>query len=346
MGDGPSKGCCHRLNRADLVNQVLFHVLRSFALDGPAAEAPQIQETGVGADPNTSCLGHFDGAMHDQWVTTMKTAGDIGRGDNIEHRRIVADFIDAETLTHIAIEIDRMCHVSLPAGGAHAVYPLELKESGYVPEAVVNWLSLMGWSYDDRTEFFIMPDLIGKFSLAKLNPSPAAVNFSKLDHFNGLHIRSLKQEDLASRLVPRFRAADLEVTEDELRPITPLIQERIRTLDEAVEMSGFFFRNTVQPDPQQLIGKNMSPVESAAALSRSIDLIQGFERLAAESLELALRGLADDLNLKVGQLFGILRVAVTGQRVSPPLIETMEILGKELILQRLHRAAELLESPE
>jgi len=90
----------------------------------------------------------------------------------------------------------------------------------------------------------------------------------------------------------------------------------------------------------------MSPVESAAALSRSIDLIQGFERLAAESLELALRGLADDLNLKVGQLFGILRVAVTGQRVSPPLIETMEILGKELILQRLHRAAELLESPK
>ncbi|MFQ5923651.1 MAG: glutamate--tRNA ligase [Anaerolineales bacterium] len=232
------------------------------------------------------------------------------------------------------------------SGGAHAVYPLELKELGYVPEAAVNWLALMGWSYDDRTEFFDMPDLIGKFSLAKLSASPAAVNFSKLDHFNGLHLRSLKQKDLASRLVSYFHAAELEVTEEDLRPIVPLIQERIRTLDEAVEISGFFFRDAIQPDPQELIGKNMSPAESAAAAGRSIDVIQGFDRLDAEPLELSLRGLADDLGLKVGQLFGILRVAVTGQRVSPPLIETMEILGKELVLERLNRAAELLDSLE
>ncbi len=230
------------------------------------------------------------------------------------------------------------------SGGAHAVYPLELKELGYLPEAIVNWLALMGWSYDDRAEFFDMPDLIGKFSMAKLNASPAAVNFSKLDHFNGLHIRSLEQEHLASRLVPYFHAAELEVTEAELAPIVPLIQERIRTLNEAVDMSGFFFRDAVRPDPQQLIGKNMSPVESADAVSRSTELIQEFDRLDTEPLELALRGLADDLDLKVGQLFGILRVAVTGQRVSPPLIETMEILGKDLVLERLKRAAELLNS--
>ncbi|MCH8093231.1 MAG: glutamate--tRNA ligase [Chloroflexi bacterium] len=230
------------------------------------------------------------------------------------------------------------------SGGAHAIYPIELKEAGYIPEAVVNWLALMGWSYDDRTEFFSMSDLIGKFSLAKLNASPAAVNFSKLDHFNGLHIRSLSKEDLASRLVPHFYAAEMEVTLAQLRPIVPLIQERSRTLDEAVEMSGFFFRDAVQPDPQQLIGKNMSPAESAAALARSIEVIQGFDRLDTEPLELSLRKLSGDLDLKVGQLFGILRVAVTGQRVSPPLIETMEILGKQLVLERLKQATELLES--
>jgi len=232
------------------------------------------------------------------------------------------------------------------SGGAHAVYPIELKDAGYIPEAVVNWLVLMGWSYDDRTEFFGMPDLIDKFSLAKLNPSPAAVNFSKLDHFNGLHIRSLSEEDFGIRLVPHFDAAKLQVTEAQLKPIVPLIQERSRTLDEAVEMSGFFFRDDVQPDPEQLIGKNMSPVDSAAAVARSIEVIQGFDALETEPLEISLRALAEDLGLKVGQLFGILRVAVTGQRVSPPLIETMEILGKKLVLKRLEQAIELIESDE
>jgi glutamyl-tRNA synthetase len=230
------------------------------------------------------------------------------------------------------------------SGGAYAVYPLELKELGYLPEAVANWLVLMGWSYDDRTEFFEMADLIEKFSLEKLSPSPAAVNFSKLDHFNGLHIRSMPEEDLALRLMPYFRSADLEVNEDQLRPVVPLIQERIRTLDEAVDMAGFLFREPPHPDPQDLVGKNMSASASAAAVEQSIVVVQEFNRLETERLEFALRELANNLGLKVGQLFGILRIAVTGQKVSPPLIETMELLGKELVMERLESAQKLLRS--
>ena len=232
------------------------------------------------------------------------------------------------------------------SGKSHAVHPLDLKELGYVPEAVVNWLALMGWSYDDRTEYFDMPNLISKFSLAKLNASPAAVNFSKLDHFNGLHIRSFSEEELVAKLLPYFHAADLSVTDEQLWRVVPLIQERIRTLDEAVEMAGFLFRDSVRPDPQELVGKNMTPAESADAVRRSIEVIDEFGQLEADRLEFSLRELAEALELKVGQLFGILRVAVTGQRVSPPLIETMELLGSVIVLERLEAAQAALQALE
>jgi len=230
------------------------------------------------------------------------------------------------------------------SGKSYAVHPLEFKELGYVPEATVNWLALMGWSYDDHTEFFEMTDLIEKFSLAKLSASPAAVNFSKLDHFNGLHIRSLSEQELVEKLLPYFHAANLSVTEDQLLRVAPLIQERIRTLDEAVDMAGFLFRDPVEPDPQALIGKNMTPDESSEAIRRSIAVVKEFGQLETDRLEFSLRELAEALGLKVGQLFGILRIAVTGQRVSPPLIETMELLGKELVIERLEAAQKALKS--
>lgn len=226
--------------------------------------------------------------------------------------------------------------------GGSAIYLSEFRELGYLPEAVVNWLALMGWSYDDHTEFFTMADLVEKFSMEKLNPSPAAVNFSKLDHFNGLHIRALDQARLADRLAPVFAGAGLAVTTEQLAPIVPLIQERIRTLDEAVEMAGFFFRDRVEPNPNELIGKDMTPQQSAAAAERAGQLIAGFSTIEVEAVEASLRGLAAELELKVGQLFGILRVALTGQRVSPPLIESMAILGKQLVLERIDQAVKLL----
>ena len=228
--------------------------------------------------------------------------------------------------------------------GASSIYPLDLRDLGYVPEAVINWLALMGWSYDDHTELFDLTELIEKFSLDRLNPSPAAVNYSKLDHFNGVHIRKLSTVELSRRLVPIFKGQGLEVTPADLLRVTPLIQERIRTLGEAVEMAGFLFQEALSPLPEDLIGQGISAADSAAAARRARELISEFAGLEVEPLEAALRELADQLGLKVGQLFGILRVAVTGQRVSPPLIETMELLGKELVIARLDQAIRQLEA--
>lgn len=224
-----------------------------------------------------------------------------------------------------------------------SIYIADLQALGYLPEAVVNWIALMGWSYDDRAEFFTMADLIEKFSLDRLNPSPAAINFSKLDHFNGLHIRSLAPDDLARRLKPFFERVGYQVEDDKLSRISPIIQERITTLDEAVEIAGFFFEEEVQPDPEELVGKNMDAASSTQAARRAYAVLAELPEISPESAEGPMRQLAGELGLKAGQLFGILRIAITGQRVSPPLFETMAIVGKDKVLQRLAKAIELLE---
>ena len=123
----------------------------------------------------------------------------------------------------------------------------------------------MGWSYDDHTEFFSMQDLIEKFSLEKLNPSPAAINFTKLDHFNGLHIRSLAIDDLAGRIKPFFEAAGYAVDDETLLRIIPLIRERLVTLDDCLAFGGFFFQDEVHPKPEELVGKEMTAAESRQA---------------------------------------------------------------------------------
>ena len=233
-----------------------------------------------------------------------------------------------------------------PKSGAKAVFVNDLREMGYLPQAVINWISLMGWSFDDHSEFFPMDDLIGKFSIEKLSPSPAAVNFSKLDHFNGLYIRSLSTDELAEQLLPFFAVAEIDADLTEIKVLVPLIQERIRTLDEAVDMAGFFFQPDVHPEPSELIGKKMSAQESAHAAERAHEVIQALSESEFEQLEHALRDLADELGIKAGQLFGILRVAVTGQKVSPPLIESMVIIGKKIVLARIERAAQILNSLE
>jgi len=233
-----------------------------------------------------------------------------------------------------------------PKGGAKAVFVNDICDMGYLPQAVNNWLSLMGWSFDDHSEFFSMEDLIEKFSIEKLSPSPAAVNFSKLDHFNGLHIRSLSTDELAKQLLPFFAKAGIDADLTEIKTFVPLIQERIRTLDEAADMAGFFFQSDVHPESAELVGKKMSAQESARAAERSHEIIKAMPELKNEPLEHALRELADELGIKAGQLFGILRVAVTGQKVSPPLIESMAIIGMEKVLARIEHAVEMLSSLE
>lgn len=228
----------------------------------------------------------------------------------------------------------------------YSIFVEDLRASGYLPEAVVNWVALMGWSYDDRTEFFTLPDLVEKFSLEKLNASPAAMNYSKLDHFNGLHLRNLAIVDLTRRLKPFLQDAGFDVNDEQLAQVTPIIQERLVTLDDAAPMAGFFFQKQVTPHLQNLIGRGISPSESANAARRAHQLLSTLSEISHETAEEPLRQLAEELGLKAGQLFGILRVAVTGQPVSPPLFESMQIIGKPIVLERLQNAISALDQLE
>jgi glutamyl-tRNA synthetase len=218
----------------------------------------------------------------------------------------------------------------------------DMQALGYLPEAVVNWMVLMGWSYDDHTEFFTLADLIEKFNIEKLNPSPAAINFSKLDHFNGLHIRALDPDDLAQRMLPFFLEAGISADLETLQKIAPILQVRLVTLDEAVEKAGFFFQEDVHPDLEALIPKKMTAQAAAVVAEKAFAQLSALPEINHETAELPLRDLAEEMGIKAGQVFSIVRVAVTGQRVSPPLFESMEIIGREKSLSRLKNAVDML----
>ncbi|MEX0787553.1 MAG: glutamate--tRNA ligase [Anaerolineales bacterium] len=229
--------------------------------------------------------------------------------------------------------------------GAMSIQVLDLRAAGYLPEAVINWIALMGWSLDDHTEVFTLPELVQAFSIGRLNASPAAVNYSKLDHFNGIHIRTLSFDELAHRLSPFFAAAGLGTSQDQLRRIAPLVQERIRTLEEAVEIAGFFFRDDFTPTPAALVPKGLTPSASQRALERALEAIRSLGDLEFEPLEARLRREAADLELEPGQLFSVLRIAVTGQAVSPPLLPSMQVLGVDIVVRRIERAIGILTLP-
>jgi glutamyl-tRNA synthetase len=226
----------------------------------------------------------------------------------------------------------------------YSIFVKDLEGLGYLPEGVVNWISLMGWSFDDHTEIFSLDDLVQKFSLDKLNASPAAINFAKLDHFNGIHIRELHADELARRLKPFFIQTGYAVDDRRLIEIIPLIRERLATLDEAPVIAGFFFREDVTPIKDELIANGLTAAESAVIARKAYDILVRLPSLEHATAEPQMRVFVDSEELKAGQVFGILRVAVTGQRVSPPLFESMAIIGKDIVLKRLDQAIRILES--
>jgi len=200
----------------------------------------------------------------------------------------------------------------------------------------------MGWSYDDHTEFFTMEDLIKDFSIDHLNPSPAAINFTKLDYFNGVHIRALPVEDLAHRIKPFFEAIGYHPDDETLLKITPIIQERIVTLDDAPEIAGFFFEDHVTPQTEDLIQKGLTAEKCAEIAEKSYQVLADLPEISPRIGEPEMRALVEELGLKPAQVFGVLRVAVTGRKVSPPLFESMEIIGKDIVLERIKTAAKML----
>ncbi len=224
----------------------------------------------------------------------------------------------------------------------HSIFVKDFDGLGYLPEAVVNWITLMGWSFDDHTEFFLLPDLVQKFGLDRLNPAPAAINFTKLDHFNGLHIRNLPVEEFSRRIKPFYTVAGLNADDKTLLKIAPIIQERVATLDESVDIAGFFFRPTVEQKVEELTAKGLTAAQSADVARKCLNILETVPEMTLEAAEPPMRALVEELGLSAGQVFGILRTAVTGQKVSPPLFESMEIIGKKVVIDRLKSAIDLL----
>lgn len=231
---------------------------------------------------------------------------------------------------------------SLIAEGGHSVFVKDLDELGFIPEGVLNWTALMGWGVAED-DLMTIDQMIERFSIDSLTPSPAAVNFQKLDHFNGAHIRLLNTEDLAARIKPFFLREGLDVQEHLLLEVVPLIRERLVTLDDCVPFAAFFFRSEVRPNPQDLIAKGLDAKRTADVARKSYQILSGLPNLIHLEAEPPMRAYVESSGLSASQVFGILRTAVTGQKVSPPLFESMEIIGKEKVLERIGVAIQILE---
>lgn len=225
----------------------------------------------------------------------------------------------------------------------HSIFVTDLQKLGYIPEGVLNWIVLMGWGVAED-DVMTLEDMVQRFDMHHLTASPAAINFAKLDHFNATHIRRLQPEDLARRVKPFLAAAGYSVDDATLLKVMPLIRERLVTLDDAIPFAGFFFREDVQPQALELIAQGLSAAQSAQITRQALALMETLPHLNHLSAEPPLRALAENAGLTVNQVFGILRVAVTGQKVSPPLFESMEIIGREKVLARVRRAIALLEA--
>ncbi len=210
------------------------------------------------------------------------------------------------------------------------------RDRGFLPEAMVNYLALLGWSYDDKTNVFSVEDLVAKFSLERVGKNPAAFDVAKLEWLNGHYIRSLTPDDLTERLVPFCSragiAADTPMGRLLLKSVAPLISERMKRLDEAPPMIRFLFERVA---PDEKAAKVLEGQDGYLAAAR--DALAGLEKWTAPAIEEALRTLAETRGLKPKQAFQPIRAAVTGTLVSPPLFESLEILGRDQTLTRLAR---------
>jgi glutamyl-tRNA synthetase len=231
---------------------------------------------------------------------------------------------------------------SLAAADGYSVFIKDMNELGFTPEGVNNWIALMGWGVAED-DVMTLPQMIERFDVDHLTASPAAINFQKLDHFNGTHIRLLTTPDLVARIKPYFTREGFAVNNDMLLKIVPIIRERLVTLDDCLAFAAFFFKDDIAPAPADLIAKGLDAKQSAEVARKAHEILSALPEITHASAEPPMRAYVESSGLSPNQVFGILRSAVTGQKVSPPLFESMEIIGREKVLQRMKNAIEMLE---
>jgi glutamyl-tRNA synthetase len=228
---------------------------------------------------------------------------------------------------------------------------LGYRDQGFLPEGLLNYLALLGWSIADDHDVFTLAEMVAAFEISRVNPNPARFDLQKCEAINGSHVRLLPVEEIRERLVPYLQVSGLvgeTLTSEQaalLDAAVPLVNERMTLLTEGVDMLRFLFVSddefTVDESDRskQLDDAGLDVIRAAHAA------LEGVEEWSTESIEAALRGaLVDDLGLKPRVAFGPVRVAVTGSRVSPPLFESLELLGRDTSLARLSAALEGIEA--
>jgi glutamyl-tRNA synthetase len=224
---------------------------------------------------------------------------------------------------------------------------LGYRDRGFLPEGLLNYLALLGWAIAEDRDVFTMAEMREAFDIRRVNPNPARFDVKKCEAINAAHIRALSVEELTERMLPHLQRAGVlpaEVSEEQRRLLSaaaPLVHERMTTLGEAVDMLGFLFVDEASfrrdpADAEKLLGDDGRSVVKAAH-----DALAQLGSWETDAIEQALRrALVDDLGLKPRHAFGPVRVAVSGRRVSPPLFESLELLGRERSLGRLSAVQE------
>jgi glutamyl-tRNA synthetase len=246
-------------------------------------------------------------------------------------------------LCHLPMVMGKDGHKLSKRHGATTIR--EFRTLGYLPQALINYIALVGWSFDDSREFFTLEELEKLFSMEKINKAPAVFDYQKLDWFNGSYIRALTPAQFAAGVKPFLVEAGfirLDSPQDELvAGIAPLVQERVKLLSEVPAMVRFIFEDPAPPAAAELVPKKTEPAAALLSLRKLSALLPSLGA-TAEQNEAPLRALAEELGVKLGDMLMPLRVAVTGSRVSPPLFESMHVMGLEKAAARVSRAIAIL----
>lgn len=225
----------------------------------------------------------------------------------------------------------------------------EYRAKGYLPEALCNFILLLGWHPADERELFTLSEAAEAFSLDRVSKAPVAFNTEKLDWFNGIYIRALAPADLARRCLPFLQAVGLlpePCPPDRLAYLTeivPLVQERLRTLAEAPDLLGYFLRREIEPPSAELLlGKKGRSEQVRAILTRAAEVLASVPSFTPPDLEPAIRNLASEMGLHDGEVFMPIRAAISGRTATPGLFDTLAALGRERSVERLGKAAAVL----
>ncbi len=231
-----------------------------------------------------------------------------------------------------------------PDGSEYPVFVRQFEELGYVSDALVNFMSLLGWSFDDKTEIMSRVELIERFDIDRISSSPAAWNYEKLNDMNGQYIRNMQDELLVNAIIPFLEMESLPANRERLLKLLPLVKERMIRLSDAPTQLGIFLKDDLNEYSSDLLIPKKTTAEETASLLKSAVTSLSNTVFTEPDVERTLRDLVGELMVKAGQLFQPIRVAVCGRKAAPPLFETLVAVGKERTLERIQNAIQKLEN--